>query len=659
MAFRPGSNVLVVGGHPPGPQADALEVWNTQTGEPAGGVSLPAVPEKTAGRTPGGKMPPRSGGARYSRYKVEAFALSPDGSWLAVAPLVGSMGYHVDVVEYDSGRVLRSLGDHYALVSAAVSPDSHLVAVGYGTGLIGDAVAIYDVPSGSLVWDLPGNGRSVTFMPDGTKILRFGGIGHTLEVWDIAFLSRMGQPLPKLVARGPAAGTESGEGPPTDVASVDTNPTQVPGPRPTPGLPFGMAAEKPDANSPPDRPQPQPTRVATVQQLDQALADAANQRVMWVQLAKQDVDDQRLDQLQAWVKTGGVLWSDTDLVRTDPADKSGFGFRLVKAPADRIRGTALRPPREPRVPGGAAFGQPGMAPGGVPGGMALPGAKKGRKPVPAPVAPAGAAGEPVEYILAEPAFMATILLQKGQVPRGTAVLLGWPAERGKMTVQAVCAARLFGRGVVVFRPRETGAGGAGPAFEQDLRDLSFQKARAGLGEPADTEPRQGKSAIKAAARAFLTGARDGDVGAAAAASLANDDQKKALEMFVAAVGALSKLQAAATAQFGAEAKDLNAPSQIPSAEMCDELIKKLDSTEVKEEGDTATILLGRGPGLKMRKAGSEWKVDLGANEGIVWPAAMRGQLEKAIKFTDQLTADVKAGKYKSIAEVRAAMRRGG
>lgn len=382
--------------------------------------------------------------------------------------------------------------------------------------------------------------------------------------------------------------------------------------------------------------------------------------MIWVQLSQEEVGQARLEQLKDWVRKGGVLWSDTDLVRADPSDKSGFGFRLAKAPPDRMRGMASRPPRE-----GA------WVPGGQPGGAAFPGAKKGRKPIAPPGAGIAAAGDQVEYILAEPAFMATILLQKGgQLPRGYAVLLGWPAERGKTTVQAVCAARLFGRGVVVFRPREIGAAGGGPAFEQELRDLSFQKARAGLGEPADTDPqqgesadtapKQGESAIKAAARAFLTAVRDGDVDAAAAASLANEDQKKGLEIFVAAVGAQSKLQAAATARFGAEAKDLLTRSAIPSAQVLNDLIKNLDSTEAKEEGDTASIpLVERGPGLKMRKAGSEWKVDLGAAEGIVWPAAMRGQLEKAIKFVDQLTADVKAGKYKSLAEVGAAMRKGG
>jgi hypothetical protein len=219
----------------------------------------------------------------------------------------------------------------------------------------------------------------------------------------------------------------------------------------------------------------QPAILTTPQQVEAILAKPGEHSVLWAQLARDQLNDQQFEQLKNWVRSGGVLWSDTDLVRADPADKSGFGFRLMKAQAGQVRGTALRPPRE-----------------AAPGPQAKPKAqvKIGRKPAPGLVGPAVHAGESVEYTLAEPAYLASILLQKGQLPRGYAVLLGWPPERGKPSVQAVCAARSFGRGVVVFRPREIGAGGGGPAFEQDLRDLSFQKAQAGLGEPADIEPEE-------------------------------------------------------------------------------------------------------------------------------------------------------------------------
>lgn len=73
--------------------------------------------------------------------------------------------------------------------------------------------------------------------------------------------------------------------------------------------------------------------VATSPRLDELLArNPLPYRVLWVQLTKAQVGEDRRELLQKWVTEGGVLWTDTDLARQPEnrvPDLKTFGFRMV------------------------------------------------------------------------------------------------------------------------------------------------------------------------------------------------------------------------------------------------------------------------------------------------------------------------------------------
>jgi hypothetical protein len=68
-----------------------------------------------------------------------------------------------------------------------------------------------------------------------------------------------------------------------------------------------------------------PTVVTTAAELDKALEDLDVLRVIWVQLGKDEVEADKLGRLCQWTRAGGVLWSDSDLVRMDMAGDREFG----------------------------------------------------------------------------------------------------------------------------------------------------------------------------------------------------------------------------------------------------------------------------------------------------------------------------------------------
>lgn len=93
---------------------------------------------------------------------------------------------------------------------------------------------------------------------------------------------------------------------------------------------------------PPPEPKPaeQITTIETVAQLEAALADSANRRIIWVALTKEKAGDKNYLKLKDWVRNGGVLWAETDIA-TSFLVFSGSGLREVTPPS--LYGQAVVP----------------------------------------------------------------------------------------------------------------------------------------------------------------------------------------------------------------------------------------------------------------------------------------------------------------------------
>ena len=188
---------------------------------------------------------------------------------------------------------------------------------------------------------------------------------------------------------------------------------------------------------PPDPPQPsappgeEPTVVTTGDEFANALTTPDEQRVMWVQLEKESVEDAAVQELTTWVENGGVLWLDTDLAKE-------FGFPLWQPSADQV-------PAEARISKVQHAVREGLE-----------------------------RGEKVPFTLAANGFVVSGTLDA--LSRGMTPLLGWPVSKSRAF--AVCVVRPLGKGMLVFRPRKIDtSSAAGRTLEENLRKFSFDVAR--------------------------------------------------------------------------------------------------------------------------------------------------------------------------------------
>jgi hypothetical protein len=164
---------------------------------------------------------------------------------------------------------------------------------------------------------------------------------------------------------------------------------------------------------------------------------------------------------------------------------------------------------------------------------------------------------------------------------------------------------------------------------------------------ADASPKQ-------VALAWASALTSGDTATARNLTTGTESQMKTIEGMAGMMSASKKMEDAMKEKFGADALKA-AGSSGPSGMDADEMKKKVEATEEKIEGDTATLTSkDENDPLVLKKVDGRWKIDLSS-------AAM-AQMEQAgdmfgamTKAADETTADIKAGKFKTPQEARTAM----
>ncbi len=185
--------------------------------------------------------------------------------------------------------------------------------------------------------------------------------------------------------------------------------------------------------------------LATATELQATLDRLPQQSVIWMQLAKAEVETSERAQIKAWVEQGGVLWMNTDFARSDPTEDRDFGFRLLRVREDQSDGSA--------VVLGNTIGQP-------------------THPILAGL------GTEVMYDLSPDQLLISEPLDgRKRIPSDTMLLLGWLPQAGKTTIQAVCGLRRYGRGLLIFRPRKIQPDEAARRFDRNLSSYSLTVAQ--------------------------------------------------------------------------------------------------------------------------------------------------------------------------------------
>jgi hypothetical protein len=84
-----------------------------------------------------------------------------------------------------------------------------------------------------------------------------------------------------------------------------------------------------------------------------------------------------------------------------------------------------------------------------------------------------------------------------------------------------------------------------------------------------------------------------------------------------------------------------------------DLDKKVDASDVKETGDTATLTPkdSKGMPMKLKKIGSDWKVDASELSSDLPPGGTT-MIDSMSKAAGETADDINAGKYKSADEAK-------
>jgi hypothetical protein len=160
----------------------------------------------------------------------------------------------------------------------------------------------------------------------------------------------------------------------------------------------------------------------------------------------------------------------------------------------------------------------------------------------------------------------------------------------------------------------------------------------------------GMSNPKTTAIAFAQAIQSNDMAAARASSVGSDEQYQMVEAMGQVMAAFKNYESTAVARFGDAAR---------SKPLLPDVVADTQGSEVKTEGDTATLINPKKPDdkepMKLVKKDGTWKVDLASVPMDEQSRTMAASAPKMKKALEDTADEIKAEKYKTIEEAQQAL----
>lgn len=157
------------------------------------------------------------------------------------------------------------------------------------------------------------------------------------------------------------------------------------------------------------------------------------------------------------------------------------------------------------------------------------------------------------------------------------------------------------------------------------------------------------STPKAAITTFYTALMQGDAATVKAAAIADEKQTRMLDALARVMGATKAMHEAAVAKFGKDGEEIG---QLPDARLL------LEKVQIEQQGDNATAVIpskGNSEKVQLKKVAGVWKVDVSAMPEARQTAQSIPQMKAMIAVAEQITGEIKAGKYSTAAEAQKAL----
>jgi len=178
------------------------------------------------------------------------------------------------------------------------------------------------------------------------------------------------------------------------------------------------------------------------------------------------------------------------------------------------------------------------------------------------------------------------------------------------------------------------------------------KPASGVAAEPPAEVKKDLSSPKAAVKTFVQALANGNVDLAKSAAITNAQQAQLLELMTQMTGSMKKLTDAAVAKFG-EAGETISGQKMKMGEN----LKQIDDSEVKIDGDNATILpTNQKEPVKLKKQNGDWKVDIASMPNLDRLAEAKPMITAMVSAANATATDISAGKFKDVEEARTAFR---